>query len=342
MFNLYLYEGKRRKSWILDIKLPGQKRTRPVIGHNPPMSRREAEAIKAKRELEYFLNKEGLKKFKKIKTKELFELFIKLKQKQIRAPSLKKYYGHLEYWSRKHKEDFMPLSILEIEDCLFELSESKLSNATVNSYLLTLKQLYNYAEKRDLLKKNTAKEIKQLKKKPRNPPRYFTDKEIEKILSYDTPYRDIFIILLYTGMRKSALRFLEWEDINFENKTIYIHNKKGFTTKSGKNRIIPMHPKVEEILWRRQQNSGYIFHYSTGNPHHRNKWNDSLKKILKKENIQNASLHTFRHTFATRFLFSGGSMKELQEILGHASIETTQIYAHLVPEHLQKSIERLK
>lgn len=343
MFTLHSEERKNFKSWVLDIKVPGQKRTRPVIGHNPPMLRHEAEAIKAKRELEYFLNKEGLKKSKDIRTSELFKLFIKLKERQVRSPSLAKYRKHLEYWINKHEEDFNPLSIIKIEDCLFELLEKKkFSNATVNSYLITLKQLYNYAEKRNLLKENTAKQVKELKKKPRKPPRYFTNDEIKRILSYDTPYRDIFIILLYTGMRRNELRFLEWSDIDLNNKVIKIRNKESFVTKTGKNRVIPMHLKVEKILQKRQKGFSYIFQYSTGNPYERNKWNESLKRILRKENIENASLHTFRHTFATRFLESGGGLKELQEILGHSDIETTMIYAHLVPEHLQKSINRLK
>lgn len=329
---------KRGDKWCIDYYNADGKRIQRVAGN----TKKQAEKILTQLEANKYDSKFGIKSFNQCNTEELSELFIKLKEGEVRPTSLRKYKHHLKFWIIKHSQKFMPLSIIEIETCLQDLKSQDLSNATINSYLTTLKQLYNYAEKRKFLRDNTASQVRRLKKKPRKPPRYFTEEELEKILSYDTPYRDAFIILLYTGMRRNELRFLEWTDISFENKTIQIKNKEGFVTKTGQNRIIPMHSKVEKILWDQKQSSGYIFEYSTGNPHHRNKWNDSLRRILKKENIPNASIHTFRHTFATRFLQSGGSIKELQEILGHASVETTMIYSHLVPEHLQKSIERLK
>lgn len=332
---------KRGKRWWIDYSV-GKNEYRKRIRKPAGNTKEQALKILAKREEEKYFSEHNIKHPIKTSTKELFDLFVNLKEGEVRSASIQKYTNHLRYLITKHSQKFVPLSIVEIETCLQELKAQELSNATINSYLTTLKQLYNYAEKRKFLQENTARHVKRLQKKPRKPPRYFTNEEIDKILFYDIPYRDVFIILLYTGMRKSELLFLEWEDIDFQNRIIKIRNKEGFTTKSGKNRNIPMHSKVQEILWKRQQDSGYIFSYSTGNHHHRNKWNDSLRRILKKENILNASIHTFRHTFATRFLLSGGSMKELQEILGHASIETTQIYAHLVPEHLQKSINKLE
>jgi integrase len=329
---------KRGDKWYIDYYNSDGKRIVKVAGN----TKKQAEKILTQLEANKYDNKFGIKSFEQCDTTELFNLFIKLKQGEVRLSSLRKYENHLKFWITKHPRKFTPLSIVEIETYLQELKSEDLSNATINSYLTTLKQLYNYAEKRKFLQDNTAKQVRRLKKKPRKPPRYFTDNEIERILSYNTPYRDAFIILLYTGIRKSALIFLEWENIDFENKVIKIRNKEGFTTKSGKNRTIPMHPKVEGILRKRREKTGYIFSYSTGNPHHRNKWNDSLRRILKKENIQHASIHTFRHTFATRFLESGGSLRQLQEILGHANIETTMIYAHLVPEHVRNAINRLK
>lgn len=328
---------KRGDKWYIDYYNADGKRIQRVAGR----TRKQAEKILTQLEANKYDSKFGIKSFNQCNTGELFELFIQLKQGEVRPASILKYENHLKFWITKHSQRFMPLSIVEIETCLQELRSQDLANATINSYLTTLKQLYNYAEKRKFLQDNTAKQVRRLQRKPRKPPRYFTRDEIKKILSYGTPYRDAFIILLYTGMRKSALRFLEWEDIDFKNKIIKIRNKEGFTTKSGRNRIIPMHSKVEEVLRKRREDSGYIFSYSTGNPHHRNKWNDSLQRILKKENIPNASIHTFRHTFATWFLESGGGLKELQEILGHSKIETTMIYAHLVPESLQRSINRL-
>ncbi len=329
---------KRGDKWCIDYYNADGKRIQRVAGNR----KKQAEKILAQLEANKYDSKFGIKSFNQCNTEELLDLFIKLKEGEVWPTSLKKYKNHLKFWIIKHPQRFMPLSIVEIETYLQELKDLDLSNATINSYLTTLKQLYNYAEKRKFLQDNTASQVRRLQRKPRKPPRYFTDREIEKILSYDTPYRDAFIILLYTGMRKSALLFSEREDWDFKNKTIHIKNKEGFTTKSGKNRIIPMHSRLEKMEWIKKKKSGYIFSYSSGKPIGKSKWNDSLQRILKKENILNASIHTFRHTFATKFLESGGSLKELQEILGHSDIKTTMIYAHLVPEHLQNAIERLK
>ena len=301
-FRLYRRKGKKTDSWILDTRRRDVEGERRVIGHTDTMTKEEAEEIRVKAESEYYLKKSGIEKQNEISTQELFDLFIKFKQGEVRPTSILKYSNHLKFWITKHPQKFFPLSIVEIETYLQELISQGLSNATINSYLTTLKQLYNYAQKRKFLQDNTASQVRRLKKKPRKPPRYFTEEELGKILSYDTPYREAFIVLLYTGMRRNELRFLEWTDVSFENKTIHIKNKEGFVTKTGQNRVIPMHPKIERILLNREQESGFVFGYSTGNPHHRNKWNDSLRRILKKENIPNASIHTFRHTFATRFL----------------------------------------
>lgn len=336
---------KRGKKWWIDYSI-GEKEHRRRI--RKPIGKIKEQAIKAlaKVENEKYFNEYGTKQLTIMPTKEVFQLFLEQKEKRTRKRTIEGYRNYLKFWGKYHKSEiFAPLSQIEIQKALNDLHDKKLSNRTLNGYLGTLKQLYKYAVDFNLVQESPAEKVKRFPVEPKKTPRFFTREEIGKILSYNSPYNDAFIILLNTGMRRNALRFLEWEDIDFEKGLIYIRVKENFKPKSGKERVIPMNDESRKVLEKRWRNSekksGYIFCYSTGNPIGREKWRAALKKILKKANIKDATIHTFRHTFASWLVMKGVDILTVSELLGHADIKTTQIYAHLAPEHIKNAIEKL-
>lgn len=82
-------------------------------------------------------------------------------------------------------------------------------------------------------------------------------------------------------------------------------------------------------------------HFPRGGLYSDSAWWYYLKKRIKKLNIENANLYTFRHTFASWLAMEGVEMRTIAEFLGHLRIETTMINAHLVPEHVKRAVERL-
>ncbi|HAV92846.1 TPA: hypothetical protein DCW38_06670 [candidate division WOR-3 bacterium] len=151
-----------------------------------------------------------------------------------------------------------------------------------------------------------------------------------------TDIRDrlIFEMLYATGMRSNELVSLDTEDVSISEMTVKIKHAKG-----GKERHVPFNNASKEILQSyltvRKSNEDALFISVHG---HR-LGNRDVRRIVKKRiadysKISNISPHTMRHTFATHMLNSGADIRVVQELLGHSSIGTTQIYTHT-------SIERL-
>jgi site-specific recombinase XerD len=67
----------------------------------------------------------------------------------------------------------------------------------------------------------------------------------------------------------------------------------------------------------------------------------SLRKVVKKAGLQNVTLHTLRHTFASQLVMADVPLRDVQELMGHRSFETTLKYAHLSAEHVKRQVLRL-
>ena len=85
----------------------------------------------------------------------------------------------------------------------------------------------------------------------------------------------------------------------------------------------------------------YVFSNPDGNPLEINTMYRRLEFFCKKAGLRKISFHTLRHTFASHFIMKGGSLKSLQEILGHSKIEMTMKYAHLSQEYKRKEVNLL-
>jgi integrase len=166
--------------------------------------------------------------------------------------------------------------------------------------------------------------------------RFLNDDEIARLLDASRESRNklllaIVVVDLHTGLRKGELLGLTWEQVDFARNVIAL----GRRTKSGKGRDVPINQAVYDALAPLRKAAGG--QDATGRV-----WGE-IRKI---DTAYNAALlrakvldvdvnfHTLRHTFASHYVMRGGSLVKLQASLGHASIRTTQVYAHLAPDHL--------
>ena len=151
-----------------------------------------------------------------------------------------------------------------------------------------------------------------------------------------------------TGMRKGEILSLKWKQI--KGGLIYLQK-----TKSNKARQIPVNDDLEVLFNRikseqnpkgdnvigmdgkpvQKQNSKDVFSY---NDKPVKDVKRAFNKALEDAGIQDFRFHDLRHTFESHFVMRGGSIKSLQEILGHKDIKTTMRYAHLSQEHKKKEI----
>lgn len=175
----------------------------------------------------------------------------------------------------------------------------------------------------------TQEEIKELQANIKNTYNHFTFTQKEK---KHEQLKLIFTLYYACGLRRTEGYNLKIKDINFDKKTIFIRQGKNY-----KDRIVPMNPRVYEIL----QDYIYNFRNLQKVKHNRlfiigtytlNKSLQDLQKTTNNEQIRakKLTLHILRHSIATHLLQNGMNIENIALFLGHSSLESTQIYTHIV------------
>lgn len=253
----------------------------------------------------------------------------------------------------------------------------KLATTTSNMVIKTLKIVLNDAIKDDIIAKNPAGGIKDMKdtkvKATKSYHRALTQEEQTAFMEeLKTDYFYEFIaLLLTTGMRQGEAAALNWSDIDYKQNVIHITKtvtydengkiKIGDSPKSeAGQRDIPMNDTIKEILKAQKKKSAMlqstnviafddrIFSTVYGNIINSNRVNKSITTCLKALEekgiyIEHFTAHAFRDTFATRYIEQGGNMQTLKTILGHNSISLTMdLYSHVLPNTKQKEMDSIK
>lgn len=154
------------------------------------------------------------------------------------------------------------------------------------------------------------------------------------------------LFALKTGTRAGEQRAIEWEDIDWHNKTITLRRsiwrKKVADTKSGKERTIPLAPSVEAALKSiRHLRGPLVFCDMDGKFLSKSYLTNLLKTALRRAGLRRVRWHDLRHSFASQLVRLGVNLKQVSEWMGHSSIVTTMRYAHLAPTEGPKLIALL-
>jgi integrase len=214
------------------------------------------------------------------------------------------------------------------------LKISDLKAATINRKLSILRAMLNQA-KADGFNVPGFK-IKEIPDKESRPPKYFTVEELELIYKEDDLYPHWWKFLANTGLRMGEMRQLRIEDIHKDS--IHVVSSAAQRTKSGKWRYIPINKSARESLDRFDMSGEYLLP---------RQHNDSpitrFRRICERAGIKKEKwgVHCLRHTFASHLVMSNVPLRTVQILLGHASIQTTERYAHLSPDYLKDSLGNL-
>jgi integrase len=155
--------------------------------------------------------------------------------------------------------------------------------------------------------------------------------------------KDIFLFAFFTGARISEILNLKWSDIDFKNNQIRISNSDEFITKSGKERVIPIHIKVQELFSRLDKSTEFVFVKNHNHRYSRNYVTHRFKHYAGKTGLpENIHLHSCRHSFASLCVQSGVDLYSVKALLGHSNITTTEIYSHLSLSHLQSAVDKIQ
>jgi integrase len=234
------------------------------------------------------------------------------------------------------------------------LDKGKVTNATINRDIASLKRLCSWAteQKPKLLESNPVENVKKLKESAGRD-RFLSEDEIEDLLrECRTPYlRMIVMIALETGLRRDGCLKLQWRDIDTVNGWIHKAHTKGDKTVH-----IPLTPTLEAELqayrarcvvmsrWvipslddpnrPMRDDAGFGFNAACGRAGLRQNARDG------KQHTDNFRFHDLRHTFASHFLLRGGDISTLSRILGHSTISMTARYGHINDEHMTRMMDK--
>ena len=211
--------------------------------------------------------------------------------------------------------------------------ERRLTNAAVNRPLALLRHLLRMAHEEWEVIDNVPRI--RLEKEPQGRLRWLKEKEITQLLeacaeSKNKEVRAAVIIAVNTGLRLGELLGLTWDRVELGRGVIRLE-----VTKGGRRREVPLNadsygalvglgPKAEGRVFKTR----YI----------KTAYNNAVDAVK----LDDVNFHTLRHTFASWAVMRGVSLKELQELLGHASLTMTMRYAHLAPERLRTAVTRLE
>ena len=225
----------------------------------------------------------------------------------------------------------------QIRNWLVHLSNSKITNRSINRKISSLKSFYKFLLKTKHITENPLQKHKSLKT-PKQIQIPFSEKEVFKVLNLDIDKSDfdsvrnkLIVELLYsTGMRRAELINLKTADIDIVNETVKILGKRN------KERIVPLLKSVTKLVVDyiavRSQNEmkeSYFLVTRKGKKLYDmlvyrviNNYFSSVSSKMKK------SPHIIRHSFATHLLNEGADLNSVKELLGHSSLASTQVYTH--------------
>lgn len=212
---------------------------------------------------------------------------------------------------------------------------SGLSKSTVNRDLAVIKHLLQRAVDDGLIDANPARTVKLFRIQERDR-RVLSEVEERRLLAAAAPHlRPLLVVALHTGLRRSELTNLGWSDVDFETGYVFVRRQ----TKSYKNRSVPLND-VARATFRAIPGPrvGNVFRFKGDSFEDVKK---SLRSAVARADIAHCTLHTCRHTFATRLVLAGVPLPTVQRLLGHASVVTTMRYAHPAPVDLVDAVQVL-
>jgi integrase/recombinase XerD len=208
-----------------------------------------------------------------------------------------------------------------------------------NHALQAVKTFFRFLREEDYLVADPAREITYAKKPKTLPRSILTESEMKKLLNVPNTktalgYRDrtILEVLYSAGVRRGELKNLVLQDVDYNEGLLRINSGKG-----NKDRVVPIgkiacrylenYIKAVRPSFIRNPYNNHLFLSLRGNRLSHNALADMVKSYARKAQIKkNVSPHTFRHTCATLMLRNKANVRHIQELLGHSSLDTTQIY----------------
>ena len=232
-----------------------------------------------------------------------------------------------------------------------------ISPRRAKKHIMYIKRVLNWALENDVLRPSDVT-FPKLKREviPRKIPVFLSKEEINTLMAYEnhipkccnkkarkSTMQTLLIIkfTLSTGRRIQEVVNLKKKDFDFELNVYHVTKHKTEKT-DPRPKVFVLSKRAMEIIKPLTDNindNDYVFSNDDGSKLKTSALGQRLKRILKNLGIKHIAFKELRHSFATHMLMCGANLKEIQELLGHTSIKSTEVYAHVTNDYLKKAIE---
>ena len=288
---------------------------------------------------------------------DLIERFVEIHLPTVRPSTRMKYTYEIELRIEPFFR-YMPLARItanRLEDFKLGLIRSNLAPKSINICMNLLKAILDKAVKWDMLNKNPYN-LEPLKVPKRDDDYAWWDdvKYIRLFLEEarkSTKYYPIYVLALETGMRQGEILALSKSDVDLENGRIRIRRSWGTKTKimgptkGGRIRFVDFNPEswLATILRNAISQSvheEFIFTTSSGEMIGQTEIaGKTFNNIMERAGVPKIRFHDLRHTFATWYMIKTDNIRHLQQLLGHATVATTEKYLHVSARHKKAPLE---
>ncbi len=251
--------------------------------------------------------------------------------------------GFLDYLAENGVKHIEEIDTAVIRGYVAELADGGYSKATISRKISALRTFFRFLTRRRIIENNPTEGIRGLKREKKLPT-LLDEGQVGRLLEapdcttlLGLRDRAIMELLYSTGIRVSEAAALRLRDVDMSNGMITVRGK------GRKERIVPVGKIAMNYLKRyilarhpRPGRDDPLFVNRFGTPLTDRSIRRLIEKYARAAALPDISPHTLRHCFATHMLDHGADLRVVQEMLGHSSLSTTQIYTHLSVEHLKR------
>ncbi len=258
----------------------------------------------------------------------------KMKLRNYSINTIRTYHGMLLRYLNSFKSNIEIINTFaeaEINQYHREMVQSKkYAFSTINQSLNAIKYYYN-----EILEKGLEPEYIERPRKNRDLPKVLTKEEVRDVINaiQNLKHRSIVFLSYSSGLRIGEIIELKIEDLDFERRMIHVRDAKG-----RKDRYTILSDKMAVMLKKYLRNyrpKEYLFEGQYGGKYSPTSTNKFWKRALKAAQVKfDYTFHSLRHSFATHLLENGTDIRYIQQLLGHSSSRTTEIYTHVSKKYV--------
>lgn len=328
--------GIRRKPYIARVTLGWDESTGRQIRKTIGTYVTQKEAQKAL--IDYLDNPYDLD-LSNILFKDVYEKWSKLKYPKVSHSAILGYQSAYNNVEKLHNMKIKDIKARHLQEAIDSCSKGQ---ATKKKIKFLFGQMFAYAMQNDIITKDYSEFVDIGKASEESKRELFSNKEIELLWKHidDIEFIDTILIMIYSGFRIGELLELETKNIDLVNMTM----TGGLKTEAGKNRLVPIHPKIFPLIEKRynKDNQYLIINFKGKKMKYDNYYKEKFIPIMEQLNMEHRP-HDCRHTFATLLSNANANATAIKKMIGHESYATTEkIYTHKDIEELRKNVELIK